>query len=65
MKYEDAVKQLEKLVSELENGNTELDEAIKKYSEAVKLAAYCTECLNSAKQKITQVRTDTGDENDE
>ena len=39
--FEDALKELEVIVKELEAGNVELDDAIDKYTEAMKLAKYC------------------------
>ena len=43
--FEDALKELEVIVKELEAGNVELDDAIDKYTEAMKLAKYCSEKL--------------------
>ena len=40
--FEDALKELEVIVKELESGNVELYQAIDKYTEAMKLAKYCS-----------------------
>lgn len=53
--YEESVKELEGLVGELESGELSLDELTDKYAKAVKLAAYCSECLEKAKLKIEKV----------
>jgi len=57
--YEEAVAELEKLVSELENSQLSLDELTDKYAKAVKLAGYCSECLEKAKLKIEKASEPT------
>lgn len=52
VKFEDALKKLEKIVEELENGNLSLDEALKKYQEGIELARVCSQRLDNAKKKI-------------
>jgi exodeoxyribonuclease VII small subunit len=52
IKFEDALKKLEKIVEELENGDLPLDEALKKYQEGVELSRLCVQRLDSAKKKI-------------
>ena len=52
IKFEDALKKLEKTVEELENGDLSLDEALKKYQEGVELSRLCVQRLDSAKKKI-------------
>ena len=39
--FESALDNLEKIVKELENGNIDLDNAIKKYTEAMELSKFC------------------------
>ncbi len=39
--FEEALKDLELIVRELESGNVNLDDAINKYTEAMKLAKFC------------------------
>ena len=56
--FEDALKELEVIVKELESGNVELDSAIDKYTEAMKLAKYCSEKLNSANEKVNKILTE-------
>ena len=38
IKFEDKIKELEKIVVELENGEVDLDDAIDKYTKAMKLS---------------------------
>ena len=52
IKFEDALKKLEKIVEELEKGSLSLDEALKKYQEGIELARLCGSKLESAKKKI-------------
>jgi exodeoxyribonuclease VII small subunit len=52
MKFEDALKKLEKIVGDLENGNIPLDEALEKYEERIKLSKACAKKLEVAKKKV-------------
>ena len=53
--YEKAILRLEEIVSVLENGKAELEETIALYDESLKLAAFCDDALNTAKQKIITI----------
>jgi exodeoxyribonuclease VII small subunit len=52
IKFEEALKKLEKIVEDLEKGNLSLDEALKKYQEGLELSHLCSQRLESAKKKI-------------
>jgi exodeoxyribonuclease VII small subunit len=52
VKFEEALKKLEKIVEDLEKGELSLDEALKKYQEGVELSRLCSLRLESAKKKI-------------
>ncbi|HQO37383.1 MAG TPA: exodeoxyribonuclease VII small subunit [Candidatus Omnitrophota bacterium] len=52
IKFEEALKKLEKIVEELEQGDLSLDEALKKYQEGIELSRACTARLENAKKKI-------------
>ncbi|MBE6834820.1 MAG: exodeoxyribonuclease VII small subunit [Ruminococcaceae bacterium] len=54
MTYEEAVKKLEEIVSQLENGDLTLEESIKLYEESSLLSAYCSDLLNKAEAKIKE-----------
>ena len=58
MKFEDAMKNLEELVSNLESGNVSLDESVKLYEEALELAAFCNSKLDNAESKIKMLVKD-------
>ena len=59
--FESALENLEKIVRELESGNAPLEEAIKKYSEAMELAKFCSEKLKDATDKVNKILTETGE----
>ena len=44
---------LENIVSELEKGNLNLDESMKKFEEGMKLSQECSKMLDEADKKIT------------
>ena len=52
IKFEDAIKQLEDIAKELENGELGLDESVKKFEEGMNLSKVCTKMLNEAEKKI-------------
>jgi len=52
MKFEEALKKLEKIVGDLEDGNLSLDDALDKYEEGIKLSKLCAKKLEIAKKKV-------------
>lgn len=52
IKFEDALKKLEKIVGDLEDGNLSLDDALDKYEEGIKLSKLCAKKLEVAKKKV-------------
>jgi exodeoxyribonuclease VII small subunit len=52
IKFEDALKKLEKIVSDLESGEISLDESLAKYESGVKLVRVCQKKLEEAKKKV-------------
>ncbi len=52
IKFEEALKKLEKIVSDLEAGELSLDESLAKYEEGVKLSKLCSRQLEAAKSKV-------------
>ena len=51
--FEESMKKLETIVTELENGNLNLDESVKKFEEGMKIAKQCNNILEDAEKKIT------------
>ena len=61
--FELAMKQLEKIVQELESGDMPLEKAIKKFEEGIKISKYCSEKLDESEKKITLLMRDADGEN--
>ena len=53
MNFEENIEQLEKVVQELESGNLNLEDSIKKFGEGINLSKKCNEILEEAEKKIT------------
>ena len=56
MKFEEALSQLETVVSALEKGDMPLEESLKAYEKGVALAAFCEKALLGAKLKLTELQ---------
>ncbi len=52
VKFEDSLSKLERIVSDLEGGSLNLDDAIKKYEEGMKLSTFCYKKLDEIQKKI-------------
>ena len=61
LSFEKSLEKLENIVHELESGNIELESAIDKYTEAMKLVKYCSEKLNQATEKVNKILTENGE----
>ena len=59
--FEESILELEKIVSDLENGEMTLDDSMKKFEEGMKLSKYCGEILANAEKKITIVLEKNGE----
>jgi len=51
--FEQAMKQLEQIVQDLESGDMPLEKAIKKFEEGIQLSKYCTSKLDESEKRIT------------
>ena len=59
--FEQAIKRLDEIVAELEEGNLPLEESLKIYEEGVELTKFCSTKLNETEDKIkTLVKTGAG-----
>ena len=56
--FEQAMKQLEQIVQDLESGDMPLEKAIKKFEEGIQLSKFCTEKLDESEKKITILMQD-------
>lgn len=59
-KFEEKLKELEMVVYELESGEVSLDDAIEKYTKAMKLAKECSEKLLNAEENINKILNANG-----
>ena len=55
LSFEDALKYLQKIVEELENGNVELEKSIELYETGAKLREHCEDKLKVAEKKISKI----------
>ena len=53
LNFEDMMKQLEEIASELEKGDLDLDSSIAKFEEGMKLSKKCNDFLDNAEKRIT------------
>ena len=60
VKFEEMLANLEEIVKDLESGNIDLDEAINKYVEAMKLAKKCRDKLNNATERVNKIVNELG-----
>jgi exodeoxyribonuclease VII small subunit len=51
--FEQSMKQLERIVQELEDGDLPLEKAIQKFEEGIRLSKQCTEMLDNTEKKIS------------
>ena len=63
--FEESMKKLEGIVTELENGNLNLDESVKRFEEGMKIAKQCNTILENAEKKITILLEKNGEINEE
>ena len=57
--FEQSMKQLERIVQELEDGDLPLEKAIKKFEEGIKLTKLCSEKLDETEKKISVLLKDS------
>lgn len=51
-KFEDALNKLEKIVSNLEEGDIPLEESLKLYEEGIRLSRFCNQKLDEAEKRV-------------
>lgn len=60
--FEDNMKKLEEIATELEKGDLDLDTSVSKFEQGMKLSKECSEILEKAEKKITMlIKGDNGD----
>ena len=60
LSFEEKIKKLESIVNELESGEVALDDAINKYTEAMRLSKECSDKLNEVTETVNKILTDNG-----
>ena len=55
MSFEDAMRELETVVSSLERGDVALEDSIKLYQRGAELKKHCEEKLKAAEEKVAQI----------
>ena len=53
--FEDKMKRLEEIATELEKGDLDLDASVTKFEEGMKISKECNEVLEKAEKKITML----------
>ena len=51
--FEAALKRLEEITAELEEGDPSLDNSLKKFDEGIELVKFCNKKLEEARKKVT------------
>ncbi|HOF43057.1 MAG TPA: exodeoxyribonuclease VII small subunit [Bacilli bacterium] len=54
VKFEELLKELEKIVLDLEKGDLSLEESLKKYQRGIELSKLCKEKLEEAKEVVVK-----------
>jgi len=60
LSFEEKIKELETIVTELESGNVNLDDAIKKYTRAMQLSKECSEKLTEVSETVNKILLENG-----
>lgn len=58
--FEEKIKLLEEIVKELESGEVPLDDAINKYTEAMKLVKECSDKIKNAEELVSKIALENG-----
>lgn len=61
LNFEIAMKQLEEIANQLEKNELDLDKAVEKFEEGMKLSKKCSEILENAERRITILINDGKD----
>ncbi len=59
-KFEELIADLEVIVKELENGTTDLESTITKYTEAMKIVKICNDKLANATEAVNKILQENG-----
>jgi len=62
LNFEENMKRLEQIATELENGEFDLDTSVSKFEEGMKIAKLCSNMLEKAEKRITMLIKNYNDE---
>lgn len=62
MKFEEAMKELEAVVSQIESGTKGLDESVELFEKGIELSKSCQKMLDSAEKKVRVLMADGSEE---
>ena len=65
MNFEETMKKLEEIATELEKGNLNLEESVEKFEQGVELSKKCNKYLEEAEKRITILLQKDGKINEE
>lgn len=60
LSFEEAVTQLEEIVTAMEGGTLTLEDALRRFEQAVSLSRYCAERLETAEKRIQILTAEEG-----
>lgn len=60
--FEKSIKELEEIVSKLEQGDVELDESLELFEKGIKLSKQCQKILDEAEKKVSVLVADDNGE---
>ena len=63
--FEEKMVDLEKIVTELEKGDLNLDDSVSKFEEGIKISKECNKILEEAEKKITILLNQNGEMKEE
>jgi len=58
LKFEDAMKRLDAIVTSMESGEIGIEESLDRYEEAMALRAHCQAILDQAELRISKIQVD-------
>ncbi|MEA3384844.1 MAG: exodeoxyribonuclease VII small subunit [Thermodesulfobacteriota bacterium] len=62
LNFEKALKELERLVKQLEENDLPLEESLKTFEQGIKLSRYLAKCLDDAEKRIQQLSLNENNE---
>ncbi|GEK88761.1 exodeoxyribonuclease VII small subunit [Alkalibacterium putridalgicola] len=60
--FDEAMKELETIVTKLEQGDVPLEEALDQFQEGIKLSRYCKSIVEDAEKTVTKMVNENGNE---